>query len=286
MFPNSTNYFFRTGEIAFLTKHKKESLVAPILEPFLGARLLHLEGFDTDTLGTFTRDVKRVDSQLETARKKARIGMDLGRTRMGIGSEGSFSTDPYFGFLSWNIEMLVFIDDLHELEIVGVAEGPVKLLQKTGGSIEEIVKLAVEFGFPGNHVILRPDSGESPDFIKDIATLDQLKDGIDRCLGMSRSGLVHIENDLRSHAFPARQEMIKTAVVNLLLKMHSLCPVCNTPGYWVMETKKGLPCVHCRFPTDVLKSQVYSCRACGFSKEIERSDLEFADQGSCNYCNP
>lgn len=89
MYPNSTNFFFRSGSTAFLTKHRKESLVAPILEPFLGVRLLHVDGFDTDALGTFTRDVKRVDSQLDTARKKARIGMDLGGTRMGIGSEGS-----------------------------------------------------------------------------------------------------------------------------------------------------------------------------------------------------
>lgn len=286
MFPNSTSLFFRSGDISFLTKHKKELLVAPLLEPFLGVKVLRVDGFDTDLFGTFTRDVKRIDSQLETARKKARKGMELAKTRRGIGSEGSFSMDPYYGLAPWNVEMLLFIDDIHDLEIVGIAEGPAKVLQASCRSTEEIKQIAYEFGFPGNHIILRPDTEDNPDFIKNISTMEQLENGARRCFHLSKTGLVHMENDLRSYACPARQEMIKLAAMNLLLKMHSLCPACNTPGYWVTDNKKGLPCAACRIPTDVLQAQVFGCRKCGFSKEIVRADLKFADQGSCNICNP
>ncbi len=286
MFHNSTNLFFRSSDIAFLTKHKKELLISPILEPFLGVKVLPVDGFDTDTLGSFTRDVKRVDNQLETARKKARIGMELGKTRMGIGSEGSFTMDPYFGYLSWNTEMVVFIDDVHDLEIVGLAEGPAKVLQTIGQSYKEIEKIATNFGFPDYHMILRPDTDDNPNILKNISTLEQLEDGVRQCLQISRDGVVHIENDLRSYACPSRQEMIKLATINLLLKMYSLCPQCNRPGYWVTEVKNGLPCVHCHFPTSLVKSQIFSCQKCGFSKEIERTDIEFADQENCGYCNP
>ena len=44
---------------AFLTQHGKESLVAPILEPFLGCKISQIEGYDTDQLGTFSGEVKR-----------------------------------------------------------------------------------------------------------------------------------------------------------------------------------------------------------------------------------
>jgi len=53
----------------------KERVIAPVLEPALGCQIELVDGFDTDQLGTFTRDIPRDGTQLEAARKKARIGM-------------------------------------------------------------------------------------------------------------------------------------------------------------------------------------------------------------------
>jgi len=80
--------------------------------------------------------------------------------------------------------------------------------------------------------------------------------------------------------------MIRLAAINLLLKLHSHCPNCHAPGYWVTETKPGLPCEYCGAPTAVFRAQIYRCPKCDFSKEVVRSDLQFADQGSCSLCNP
>ncbi len=283
---NSANLYFRSSDIAFLTKHKKELIVAPVLEPFLCVKIVQVEGVDTDTFGTFTGEIPRKISQLETARKKARTGMELARTKMGIGSEGSFVTDPHFGVLPWNIEMLVFLDDIHNLEIVGMAEGPARILEKSARSLEEAMGCAEEFGFPRYHMIVRPDSKDSPDFIKNIRTKKQLQTAISHCLEKSRNGVVHIENDLRSFACPSRQDMIRLAAINLLLKMHSFCPQCDTPGYWVMEYKKGLPCRNCQLPTGLARAQVYGCLKCGYKKEVERSDIQSAGPESCSFCNP
>ena len=41
--------------IALLTQHGKERVIAPRIEPALGCVVEHVTGFDTDTLGTFTR---------------------------------------------------------------------------------------------------------------------------------------------------------------------------------------------------------------------------------------
>jgi hypothetical protein len=98
--------------------------------------------------------------------------------------------------------------------------------------------------------------------------------------------MVFIENDLRAYACPSRQEIIKLAAINLLMKMHSFCPSCNTPGFWVSDVEKGLPCEYCKLPTDVIKEQVYTCQKCGFKKLTERPDLKYAEQMYCNYCNP
>ena len=46
---------------AFLTQHGKEKVVAPTLEAMLGSKVSHVTGYDTDLLGTFTRDIPRID---------------------------------------------------------------------------------------------------------------------------------------------------------------------------------------------------------------------------------
>lgn len=286
MFPNSANFFFRKSEIALLTKHKKEQLIAPIIEPFLGTKICPITEYDTDQLGTFTREIKRNGTQLETARKKAKIGMEIKNLKYGIGSEGSFTADPYTGFIAWNTEMVVFIDDINELEIVGIAHGPAKVLQKTAQTIDEAQEIISAFGFPENHIILRPDDENSKIIIKDISDWGELKNKFNYCLELSKNGCVYIENDLRSHANPSRQEIIKLATIDLLLKMHSYCPECNMPGYWLYGSKGGLQCEYCNFPTNVSKVLIYRCLKCGFTKEVNRPDKKYAEQVSCSFCNP
>lgn len=112
--------------IALLTQHGKEKVIAPVLEPALGCQVVRVEGFDTDSLGTFTRDMARVGSQLDAARRKAQVGMELSGCPVGLASEGSFGPDPFTGMFSWNIELLVLIDRRLGIEITGMAQGPGK----------------------------------------------------------------------------------------------------------------------------------------------------------------
>jgi len=286
MYPNTVSLQFRHSPIAFLTKHGKENIVAPLLEPFLGTKVVRADGFDTDTLGTFTREIKRLDTQFETAKKKALLAMELTGAHMGMGSEGSFDRDPVCGFIPWNIEMLVFIDAKHDLEITGIAEGPAHLLDAVCPSIDEALQRAIAAGFPQQAVILRPDSAENMFFQKNIQTEEDFHTAAQLCLQRSTEGNIHVESDVRAHACPARREMIRLATINLLLKMHSRCPACNSPGFWVTEIQTGLPCSSCHLPTKVLRAQVYSCPKCSFSKVIERTDTTSADPGMCSLCNP
>jgi hypothetical protein len=63
--------------VALLTQHGKERVIAPVLDAALGCRVERVNGFDTDLIGTFTRDIPRTGTQVEAARRKARIGMEL-----------------------------------------------------------------------------------------------------------------------------------------------------------------------------------------------------------------
>ena len=50
--------YYADQKIALLTQHGKERVIAPTLEPHLGCEVPLVTGFDTDQLGTFTRDTR------------------------------------------------------------------------------------------------------------------------------------------------------------------------------------------------------------------------------------
>ena len=70
--------------VALLTQHGKEGVIASVLDTALGCRVERVSGFDTDALGTFTRDIPRAGTQIEAARKKARVGMELSGLPLGL----------------------------------------------------------------------------------------------------------------------------------------------------------------------------------------------------------
>ena len=134
-------------QVVLLTKHGKQDLLKDAFESDLGCSLLHTDAFDTDQLGTFTRDVDRAGSQLEAARRKARIGMELTGVNIGIASEGSFGPDPYAGFFTWNTEILLWVDDELGIEVTGIANGPAQSIHREVKSVKELLDFAVEAKF-------------------------------------------------------------------------------------------------------------------------------------------
>ncbi|MHB8354650.1 MAG: hypothetical protein ACYDCF_09505, partial [Burkholderiales bacterium] len=59
--------------VSLLTQHGKERGIASVLGVALGCRVERVAGYDTDQLGTFTREIPRPGTQIEAARKKARL---------------------------------------------------------------------------------------------------------------------------------------------------------------------------------------------------------------------
>ena len=82
---------FRDRLVVIATMHRKELAIAPILQTALGVRIIVPEDFDSDLFGTFTRDIDRPASQIETAKLKAEKALELIDADLAIASEGSFN---------------------------------------------------------------------------------------------------------------------------------------------------------------------------------------------------
>lgn len=272
--------------VALLTQHGKQRVIAALLEPALGCRIALVTGFDTDQLGTFTRETPRPGTQLQAASQKARKGMELAGTTLGIASEGSFAADPFSGMLPWNVELVTWVDDELGIEVTGIAQGADRKGHMHSGTWQEIAAFAEREGFPQQQLVLRPDGQDDPRIYKSIADWATLQLTFDQCLAQSASGQVFVERDLRAFANPSRMQRIEEATADLLQRLQSTCPVCATPGFWISQRLPGLPCAACRWPTSLAQSEAWSCLRCDHQAITPIADRTLADPAHCAYCNP
>lgn len=271
--------------IAFLTQHGKEHLVAPILEPSLGCRIHHVNGYDTDQLGTFTGEIQRIENQINTARKKAQIGLSLAQTAIGIASEGSFTADPFGGLMPWNIEVMLWLDTQRNQEIVGIAQGPARNTSRTVDNLADLKKCALEAGFPSHHLVLKSQDSDKPLCVKGIRDWDTLDEKFLFIQSQSGNKTISVESDLRAFCNPTRQAMIQKAAKDLLQKLTSMCPQCSSTGFWMTGHDPGLPCRVCNRPTKLALQYKWGCAVCGY-QETRSSQTMNANPENCDFCNP
>jgi hypothetical protein len=269
-----------------LTQHGKETVIGPVLQRAIGCGLERVGGFDTDRLGTFTREVPRAGTQLEAARRKAEIGMQLAGCALGVGSEGAFVGDPFVAMLPWNLELVVFIDRERGLEVVGSAQGPARHVQRLLQDRAALRSVAEEADFPSHHLTLRPNGEDDPRIEKGISDWARLEAAFDRAARRASNGAVWIESDLRAFANPTRQALIEAATRDLAQRLASECPRCGSPGYWISGSVPGLPCRDCGTPTPEAVADRWGCTCCEHREERPRASSRSADPARCDYCNP
>lgn len=277
---------FANRAASLLTKHGKEAVIKPLFSKAVDCKVVHTDAYDTDLLGTFTQEVPRYGTQLDAARKKAILGMELLSLDLGIANEGAFVSDPYSGMTAWNNEIVILIDQKHQLEITGFSGAPAQSDSASIRHFEELIQFADTALFPSHHLVIKPTDEYHPKAIKGIQDLKTLREGFDWAKSLSSNGVVYVENDLRAFANPTRMENIQRATSNLLEKMASLCPQCQSPGFWIRDIRRGLPCNACGLPTDQEIAKIWGCSKCNHEDTEGMRVLRFADPSKCHHCNP
>ncbi|GAL67764.1 hypothetical protein JCM19301_1051 [Jejuia pallidilutea] len=187
---------FYGRKLIIATKHKKENVIAPILEKGLGVRCFTDETFDTDTLGTFTGEIKRELDPVETVRKKCLLAMQQNKCDLGVASEGSFGSHPSIFFANADDEFLIFIDKKNNLEIL---ERELSIETNFNGreitTEEELFHFAKSVKFPSHGLILRKSKNENSDIIKGIIDATQLKKAFRKLIEIYNT--VYVETDMR-----------------------------------------------------------------------------------------
>lgn len=277
---------FQNRKIIIATKHKKEQVIGPIIEKELGLKYFIDESFDTDYLGTFTGETERILDPIACVREKCLEGMHLNQCELGIASEGSFGPHPQVFFVNANEEILILIDKKNNIEIIAREISTETNFNSMEIKTEkDLIDFANEVNFPSHGIILRKSKTEHIDVFKGIHDSDEL---IKRFNYLHKKyQTVWAETDMRAMHNPMRMKVIEKATHQLIQKIKSRCLNCQTPGFSVVKTKKGLKCNLCGSPTNSLLSVVWGCARCSFEKEqFYPNQKTSEDPMYCEYCNP
>jgi hypothetical protein len=205
---------------------------------------------------------------------------------LGIASEGAFGPDPMTGMLPWNLELLIWIDDVRGMEICATAQGTANFAHLKTDDWNAIQKFAQQWRFPDHHLVMRPEQDGEPRIRKGIASWAELEAQFRWAQKRSPNAQVFIETDMRANANPTRMQAIQRAAIELGQRLASLCPACTTPGFWIVRHVPGLPCGLCGEPTQTAIADVLACVQCDYHFDRQRADVCVADPAHCDFCNP
>jgi hypothetical protein len=272
---------YRGRAISFATMHGKELLAREAFQRILGADVTAPEYLDTDQFGTFAGDIPRTLAPVAAARAKARLGMQITGTRLGLASEGSFSA----GLATIESrELLVFIDDELGFELV---EKLVGMSPIPGGRKVSAVETALDFattaGFPTQGVIIQARAAGRMTAHKSLADLPDLERTVTALLASGAE--LTILPDYRAHRSPTRAESIRDLCTRLAERLATTCPTCAVPGFGQLGVERGVPCAQCGLPTQLVAAHIVGCQLCGHRERHPR-DATSADPQWCDFCNP
>lgn len=264
------------------TRHGKEAVIRPVLEPALGVTLTVPTDFDSDRFGTFDGERARPGTQLEAARAKACAAAEAYACDLAVASEGSFAPDPVVPWVTLNIEAVVLVDRRTGWHLAGMARshatnhGAVALSR-----VEAAVAFAETHGFP-DHGMLVLDAGGRP-LAKGVTTVEGLTAAVTAALA---GGGGTLQTDMRAMMNPTRLAVIAAAAADLACRLAARCPSCGCPGFGETWRRPGLPCGWCGRPTRLAVEAVAVCEACGESRSQPFPVGPRAGPETCDFCNP
>jgi len=278
--------YFHHCKAMIATMHAKEQVIAPLLKEAFGMELLLPNQINTDVLGTFTGEVERPGSPIETLRRKCELILKHEDSELAIASEGSFGPHPGAFFIAADEEFVMLKGKQYGLEITGKA-----LSTATNFSAQKIynetslLEFLEKVGFPEHAIILRPSKEIYNNVYKGLQKKEPVLQIFNQFI--KEHGMAYIETDMRAMYNPTRMKVIAEATKSLIQKMKQLCPECALPGFDISDSITGLPCQLCGMPTRSIKSFVYACKGCGYREDRIRDNGKISeDPMYCDYCNP
>jgi hypothetical protein len=162
-------HLFHDRKLIIATMHGKEAVIAPLIKKTFGVDCITPNTFNTDFFGTFTGEIERTLTPIETLKHKCKAAMDLYDMDLGIANEGSFGAHPALYFVPADEELMILIDRKNDLEIVVKhISTKTNFSGKFINSLNELNIFAKSIGFPDHALIIRQEQASKEGIHKNI----------------------------------------------------------------------------------------------------------------------
>ena len=272
--------------IFIATKHNKEAVIEALFKSEFNSDCFTSANFDTDVLGTFSGEITRKESALNTLRAKCDLGQNESNCDLVIASEGSFGPHPTIGIGLANQELVMLKDYKNNLEIVAhEISFDTNFNGQLVSNLSDLLDFAKATKFPSHGLILRKNETDCSSIHKGITNYDELEKTFFKLI--KEFPAVYVETDMRANFNPMRMKVIEKATENLIKKIKNFCPNCSIPGFDIVKINQGLLCENCHLPTRSTLSYTYQCAKCKYIEEKKYPrEIKFEDPTFCDNCNP
>jgi hypothetical protein len=277
---------YRNQRLALATIHGKDRAIAAPFWRVLRAEIVVAESLDTDALGTFSGEIPRPGPLVETCLQKTQLAFSSLDVDCALASEGSYGPIDAVPLVPSGMEIMAFVDRRRGVKLVETL-----LTHRTNWRLyrfkagDPAVPAALkEIGFPhfGAFVMRNSDFNGAR---KDLATVEQAVDAVNREATRSADGLALVISDMRAHRNPLRMRVLRALGWKLAKRLQSLCPKCHAPGFGPIESRRGLACEDCGSPTHWIDFEIDGCGVCGHATTRPRKDgRSAAPRLACTAC--
>lgn len=277
---------FEGRSLFIATNHRKESAIQPILERELNVNCFSIPMFNTDQFGTFSGEIERSQSPVDTLKAKCQLGFEVTGCDLVIATEGSFGAHPDLPFCAAHDELILLMDFKNNVSFSArILTTETNFQGKKIKNEEELIAFGESIDFPNQAIILRNEEQSMLYLKKGINDWDELLTAFRVC--MRRHDNVFVETDMRAMHNPLRMKHIEQLTLKLITQLKVLCPSCEMPGYGVTSVLPGLPCWICETPTSSVLKHVLTCTACHHQEEVYFPNGRQTEEPTfCPACNP
>ena len=277
---------FEGRSLFIATNHREESAIQPILERELNVNSFSIPMFNTDQFGTFSGEIERSQSPVDTLKAKCQLGFEVTGCDLVIATEGSFGAHPDLPFCAAHDELILLMDFKNNVSFSArILTTETNFQGKKIRSEEELISFGESIDFPNQAIILRNEEQSMLYLKKGINDWDELLTAFRVC--MRRHDNVFVETDMRAMHNPLRMKHIEQLTLKLITQLKVLCPSCEMPGYGVTSVLPGLPCWICETPTSSVLKHVLTCAACQHQEEVHFPNGRQTEEPTfCPACNP
>jgi hypothetical protein len=265
-----------------VSKHQKELAIFPILHQNGATKTLVIEA-ETDQLGTFSGEIPRNLSVMETLEEKCKLGFSSSKHSLFIATEGSFGPHPLFPWVPQHQESFILFDRSSNSKFYHHYTSQHTNFQIASiHSEQQLVEFCNWIKFPSHGIILKKNSENEAEIFKDIFDWKTLF-SVFKTLG----GTVMAESDMRAMNNPTRMANIRIGFSNFLTQLQTECPKCEYPGFSQKKVERGLPCQWCDSPTSSILYSIHVCEVCQHEEiKSNPNGKTKEDPMYCSNCNP